>query len=105
MATISDFSALPKIPGMGFGEELLRTDYRKKQMLNNSSGMADNRAKPAVQSYDTLRLQNTLSTTSTNNNLSLDRKVLRFQGYFKEGVHESPQEQVLQMDGTINNDN
>ena len=88
------FNNLPKLPGMGFGEELLRTDFRKSQLLNSKTGVQDKRVKPDVQPFDTLRLANTQLGGNTQAKMSLDRKVLRFQAFFKEGVHESPQEQV-----------
>lgn len=88
-----DFSQLPKIPGMGFGAELLRTDFRKSQLLSATAGVKDKPVKPAVQPYDTLRLANTQLAGGETKKMTLDRKVLRYQGYFKEGVHESPQEQ------------
>eukprot|EP00670_Eutreptiella_braarudii_P007522 CAMPEP_0174290272 /NCGR_PEP_ID=MMETSP0809-20121228/28153_1 /TAXON_ID=73025 ORGANISM="Eutreptiella gymnastica-like, Strain CCMP1594" /NCGR_SAMPLE_ID=MMETSP0809 /ASSEMBLY_ACC=CAM_ASM_000658 /LENGTH=751 /DNA_ID=CAMNT_0015388809 /DNA_START=96 /DNA_END=2351 /DNA_ORIENTATION=+ len=87
------FNNLPKLPGMGFGEELLRTDFRKSQLLNSKTGVQDKRVKPDVQPFDTLRLANTQLGGNTQAKMSLDRKVLRFQAFFKEGVHESPQEQ------------
>lgn len=87
------FSNIPKIPGMGFGEELLRTDYRKRQLLGPNGVLVDNRDKVAVQIFDTMRLSNTQLGGNTTSKLSLDRKVLHFQAFFKEGVHESPLEQ------------
>jgi hypothetical protein len=87
---------LPKIPGMGFGEELLRTDFRKRQLLNCKTEVSrsngPSKASPP-QTFDTMRVANTQLGESAPNKITLDRKVLRFQGFFKEGVHESPQEQ------------
>mmetsp|Transcript_17335 Transcript_17335/g.30925 ORF Transcript_17335/g.30925 Transcript_17335/m.30925 type:complete len:752 (-) Transcript_17335:1054-3309(-) len=89
----STFSQLPKIPGMGFGEELLRTDYRKPQLMDKKQGVKDKPTRAALQPYDNMRLANTQLGTTAQKKMTLDRKVLRFQGYFREGVHESPQEQ------------
>eukprot|EP00993_Chasmostoma_nieuportense_P002401 NODE_319_length_2416_cov_30.574050_g297_i0.p1 GENE.NODE_319_length_2416_cov_30.574050_g297_i0~~NODE_319_length_2416_cov_30.574050_g297_i0.p1 ORF type:complete len:755 (-),score=240.05 NODE_319_length_2416_cov_30.574050_g297_i0:151-2376(-) len=80
-----------KIPGMGFGEELLRTDFRKSQLLSKT-GVRDAPPKTTLLQQDTMRVANTQLGSQESAKLSLDRKVLRFQAFFKEGVHESPQE-------------
>ena len=90
----STFSQLPKIPGMGFGEELLRGDYRKPQLMDPKQGVKDKPTRAALQPYDNMRLANTQLGTTAQKKMTLDRKVLRFQGYFREGVHESRIEQV-----------
>eukprot|EP01006_Ploeotia_vitrea_P053971 TRINITY_DN67834_c7_g14_i1.p1 TRINITY_DN67834_c7_g14~~TRINITY_DN67834_c7_g14_i1.p1 ORF type:complete len:759 (-),score=100.08 TRINITY_DN67834_c7_g14_i1:1110-3386(-) len=99
-----DFN-LPKIPGNGLSDELLRTNFRKPQLLNMTSGVAD-RPPAVMQEHDTFKLANTqLGNTNpygqttgsysatTSRKIALDRKVLRFQCFFKEGVHESALEQ------------
>lgn len=96
MASPSSNCVLPKIPGMGFGEELLRTDYRKRQYLNSGKEVSSSSGAtmPGItQVFDTMKVTNPAeSTLSSTKKISLDRKVLRFQGYYREAVHESPLE-------------
>lgn len=84
---------IPKIPGMTFGEELFRTNFHKPQLLSSTTGVSDKRSPAQV---DTFKLTSTMTRRGApppTERMDLDRKVLRFQAYFKEGVHESALEQ------------
>jgi len=100
MAGVPNFSALPKLPGMGFGEEFLRTDFRRRQLLNPSTGVRDSRSRP--RSLLPAAISPLLSTLRTSNAppppsggappQTPHDPVLRFQAYFVEPVPYSPLE-------------
>eukprot|EP00659_Diplonema_papillatum_P008062 gene8062-12397_t len=97
-----DTFKLPKLPGNSFQEEMARKSYRKRQMMQLETGpkpldvdripvdfeaikmSAENKAREATMAGTTPG-----SPTADDTQNTLDRKVLRFTGYFKEGVHES----------------
>jgi len=100
---------LPLLPGFTFDNKFAKEKHHKQQLFAYKNGI------PVVSDYDasvevedlhteTEKLAEMLKSTNdvyknnttTDNNqnwLSLDKKVLRFYAYFKEGVHESAIEQ------------
>jgi len=87
-------SVFPKIPGMSFGEELLRTDFRKRQCLSAKKAPKVSSLLPTTPPIaDTMKVANTHLGEGAPKRISLERKVLRFQSFYREGVHESPLEQ------------
>jgi hypothetical protein len=88
---------LPMLPGNSYGEELLRKNFRKAQILGRGERGTTNEV-PI--DFDALQVTQsvkgaTASLSETGKSdpaLTLDRKVLRFYSYFKEGVHESTYE-------------
>jgi len=87
-------SVFPKIPGMSFGEELLRTDFRKRQCLTSKKiPKSSSLSTTSTTIIDTMKVANTHLGEGAPKRVSLERKVLRFQCYYREGIHESPLEQ------------
>eukprot|EP00759_Apiculatamorpha_spiralis_P021134 PhF_6_TR26168/c0_g1_i2/m.37158 len=99
---------LPMLPGNSYGEELLRKNFRKAQILSRGERGATN---DVPIDFDALTVTQSIKGGATNTSAvgggtlsgsrtsnasnpetSLERKVLRFYSYFKEGVHESAQE-------------
>ena len=101
---------LPFLPGFTFDDKFVKERHHKAQLLAYKNNI------PVVNDYDvpieidelqteTEKLADTLRSTTqqlykTSNDtkpkenwLSLEKKVLRFYAYFKEGVHESAVEQ------------
>eukprot|EP00760_Papus_ankaliazontas_P018499 PhM_4_TR17513/c0_g1_i1/m.51060 len=93
---------LPMLPGNSYGEELLKKNFRKAQILGRGERVVSH---DVPVDFDALQVTQSVkaglggtnaaggSTMGSDDpSLSLDRKVLRFHCYFKEGVHESAQE-------------
>nr|CAG4714695.1 unnamed protein product [Naegleria fowleri] len=102
---------LPFLPGFTFDDKFIKERHHKSQLLAYKNHI------PVVHDYDvpvevdelqtetekladmlrsTTQLYKSTTTNETKqkeNWLSLEKKVLRFYAYFKEGVHESPVEQ------------
>jgi Ca2+-binding EF-hand superfamily protein len=93
---------LPLLPGQTCGEELLRTNFRKTQMLSGTGERAIH-VKDVPLDFDSTNISATASVgrRTANDTLSktsptsagagdgLDKKVLRFFGFFDETVTES----------------
>ncbi|KAJ9463557.1 hypothetical protein DIPPA_62773 [Diplonema papillatum] len=78
--------SMPLLPGNNelVCGDMLRTNYRRCQTLTS------NRPRVAHQNVDTFLMKGTIQGTSAPPaHLALDRRVLRFKAYFREGVHES----------------
>eukprot|EP00698_Gefionella_okellyi_P017111 TRINITY_DN4961_c0_g1_i1.p1 TRINITY_DN4961_c0_g1~~TRINITY_DN4961_c0_g1_i1.p1 ORF type:complete len:564 (+),score=138.45 TRINITY_DN4961_c0_g1_i1:103-1794(+) len=99
--------SLPMLPGMSFANPA-RTDFRKSQAFGFRNGVAVfEHQKPGIGGSELLGQTSKAKTrsaalatirASANSGdyipawVAFDRQVLRFYGYFLEGVHESPQE-------------
>lgn len=89
---------LPLLPGQTCGEELLRTNFRKTQVLSGTGEKAL-KVKDVPIDFDSTSVSPTASVGRRNFNGSLtatagrprdlEKKVLRFFGFFDEGVTES----------------
>jgi len=94
---------LPLLPGQTCGEELLRTNFRKTQLLSGT-GERSLHLKEVPVDFDSTRISQTAAVGlsgsqrgfngtatqgSSANQQGLDRRVLRFFGYFTESVTES----------------
>lgn len=99
---------LPLIPGNTCGAELLRTNFRKTQALSGT-GEKSLAVKSVPIDFDSTNVSATASvgkqqagatigtgsmTSTMGNTQSLDRRVLRFFGYFQETVPESALEKA-----------
>jgi hypothetical protein len=106
---------LPMLPGNTCGEEMLRRNFRKTQVLSGTGEKCINIGQVPID-FDSTAVAGTTQLSPSkgatfssthasalaatagkiagDGTQSLERRVLRFYGHFSEGVHESPLEKV-----------
>eukprot|EP01064_Diplonema_japonicum_P030946 TRINITY_DN5391_c1_g1_i1.p1 TRINITY_DN5391_c1_g1~~TRINITY_DN5391_c1_g1_i1.p1 ORF type:complete len:797 (+),score=138.55 TRINITY_DN5391_c1_g1_i1:144-2393(+) len=82
---------LPKLPGNGFQEEMMKKSFKKRQMMQPLTGPRNMDIDRIPVDFESVPIQGGKPSNMQDQEagLTLDRKVLRFTGYFREGVHES----------------
>eukprot|EP01063_Lacrimia_lanifica_P011426 TRINITY_DN1820_c0_g1_i1.p1 TRINITY_DN1820_c0_g1~~TRINITY_DN1820_c0_g1_i1.p1 ORF type:complete len:786 (+),score=339.00 TRINITY_DN1820_c0_g1_i1:77-2359(+) len=87
-----DTFKLPKLVGNGFQQEMMRKNFRKRQVMQPLTGPKPAGVDRIPVDFESIKIAKEVHAASDAREeepISLDRKVLRFTGYFKEGVHES----------------
>ena len=84
-----DTFKLPKLPGNSFQEEMMRKSFKKRQMMQPLTGPKPMEVDKIPVDFEAIRIAREDTPTEQLGGLSLDRRVLRFTAYFREGVHES----------------
>ena len=86
-----DTFKLPKLPGNGFQAEMMKSSFKKKQMMQPSMGPRPVGVDRVPVDFEAIKIAAEADgqADAEITTVTLDRKVLRFTAFFKEGVHES----------------
>eukprot|EP01060_Flectonema_neradi_P020329 TRINITY_DN2786_c2_g2_i1.p1 TRINITY_DN2786_c2_g2~~TRINITY_DN2786_c2_g2_i1.p1 ORF type:complete len:750 (+),score=131.19 TRINITY_DN2786_c2_g2_i1:151-2400(+) len=84
-----DTFKLPKLPGNNFQEEMMRKSFKKRQVMQPLTGPKPIDVDKIPVDFEAIKIAQEEIPDDHSGGLTLDRRVLRFTAYFREGVHES----------------